>query len=98
VYIFHHFAKKDIFMKEDNSHGKIIIVAINLIILIVYTIYLRVSERNELDILTEAIFIGFHIIVCGIISIFAYRKEFLLSDLVILLIGFSSCWVVFTHY
>jgi hypothetical protein len=46
-------------------------------------------------VIAEAFFIAIQIIICLITAIFVYRKEFLLSALVILLIGFSTCWAVF---
>jgi hypothetical protein len=82
---------------NSNPNTKMIIVGINLLVLIAYTIYLRVFNNEELIILVEAIFITFQVAFCLIMAIFVYRKELLLSALVVLLIGFSSCWVVFTH-
>lgn len=82
---------------NSNPNTKMIIVGINLLVLIAYTIYLRVFNNEELIILVEAIFIAFQVAFCLIMAIFVYRKELLLSALVVLLIGFSSCWVVFTH-
>lgn len=82
-------------MQEDTSNTKIIIVAINLAILIAYTIFFRTSSTDSLTIILEAIAIGIHVITCLLLAIVVYRKEFLLSALVVLLIGFSSCWMVF---
>ena len=41
-------------------------------------------------------FIAGQIIICLLTAIFVYRKEFLLSALVVLLIGFSTCLAVFS--
>ena len=83
-------------MEKKRSPEKIIIVAINLAILVAYTIYFKTSSKDSLTIILEAIAIGIHVITCILLAIVVYRKELLLSALVILLIGFSSCWVVFS--
>ena len=83
-------------MEKSRSAEKIIIVAINLAILTAYTVYFKTSSTDSLTILLEAIAIGIHFITCLLLAIVVYRKEFLLSALVILLIGFSSCWIVFS--
>ncbi|MEO6632451.1 MAG: hypothetical protein ABIN13_12030 [Mucilaginibacter sp.] len=83
-------------MEENTPNTKIIVVAINLVILAGYTVYFRTSSQDSLNIIVEAFAIGFHVIGCLLIAIFIYRKEFLLSALVVLLIGFSSCWMVFS--
>jgi len=83
-------------MEKSGSPEKIIIVAINLAILVAYTIYFKRSSKDSLIIISQAIAIGFHVIACLLLAIVVYRKEFLLSALVILLIGFSSCWIVFS--
>ena len=76
---------------------KMIIVGINLLVLVAYTIYFRTAAYQELIILGEAVFIGLQVVLCLILAIFVYRKEFLLSAGLVLLIGFSSCWVVFAN-
>jgi len=83
-------------MEENTPNTKITIVAINLAILIAYTIYFRTSSTDSLTIILEAVAIGIHVITCLLLAIVVYRKEFLLSALVVLLIGFSSCWMVFS--
>ena len=83
-------------MEKSGSPEKIIIVAINLAILVAYTIYFKTSSKDSLTIIPEAFAIGFHVIACILLAIVVYRKELLLSALVILLIGFSSCWMVFS--
>jgi hypothetical protein len=82
-------------MAKKGSPEKIIIVAINLALLVAYTIYFKTSSKDSLNIILEAVAIGLHVITCLLLAIVVYRKEFLLSALVILLIGFSSCWMVF---
>jgi len=81
--------------KQKPEHGKkITIIGINLAVLAAYTIYFGVNNDSEM-VIAEAFFIAIQIIICLITAIFVYRKEFLLSALVILLIGFSTCWAVF---
>jgi hypothetical protein len=82
--------------EKKDSNSKMIVVGINLLILIAYTIYFRWLAYEELIILAEAVFIFVHVVLCLILAIFVLRKEFLFSALVVLLIGFSSCWVVFS--
>jgi len=65
--------------------------------MIAYTLYTRYEEPGELNILVNAFFIAVHIVVCLILAIFIFRKELILSALLILLVGFSTCWLVFSH-
>ena len=81
--------------QQPKQDQKLIIIGINLVVLAAYTIYFGVN-KEELIIIGEAFFIAIQIIICLIAAIFVYRKEFLLSALVILLIGFSTCWAVFS--
>ncbi|SEN80707.1 hypothetical protein SAMN05192574_104208 [Mucilaginibacter gossypiicola] len=83
-------------LKKAPGNNKMIVVGINLLVLVAYTIYFRWIVNEELIILAEAVFIFLHVLLCLIVAIFALRKEFLFSALVVLLIGFSSCWVVFS--
>ena len=80
--------------ENSTSKNKIIIVGINLMLLAAYTIYFKLNPE-ELIIIGEAFFIAAHVVMCLILAIFICRKEFLLSALLVLLIGFSTCWVVF---
>jgi hypothetical protein len=82
--------------KKAPGSNKMIVVGVNLAILVAYTIYFRWVVNEELIILAEAVVIFLHVLLCLILAIFALRKEFLFSALVVLLIGFSSCWVVFS--
>ncbi|WP_439697360.1 hypothetical protein ACFGVS_02855 [Mucilaginibacter sp. AW1-7] len=81
--------------QKPQQRPKIIIIGINLAVLAAYTIYFGVN-KEELIIIGEAFFIAVQIIICLIAAIFVYRKEFLLSALVVLLIGFSTCLAVFS--
>ncbi|SDD92371.1 hypothetical protein SAMN05216464_10353 [Mucilaginibacter pineti] len=86
-------------MKEDEKDKtpQMIIAGTNLLVLIAYTIYFH-TQKDELIIIGEAFLIVIQIIICLVTAIFVYRKEFLLSAALVLLIGFSTCWVVFTQY
>jgi hypothetical protein len=83
--------------KAKQGNSKMIVVGINLLILVAYTIYFRWIAYEELIILAEAISIFIHVLLCLVLAIFVLRKEFLFSALIVLLIGFSSCWIVFTN-
>jgi hypothetical protein len=77
---------------------QMLVIGINLLVLIVYTLYLKVEYKmDEFAIITEAFCIAVQIILCLIMAIAIYHKEFLLSALVVLLIGFSTCWAVFLN-
>ena len=82
--------------KKSPGSNKMMVVGINLARLAAYTIYFRWGVNEEFIIIAEAFVIFLHILLCLILAIFAWRKEFLFSALVVLLIGFSSCWVVFS--
>jgi hypothetical protein len=73
-----------------------LIVAINVIIMIAYTLYIRLTDRGG----DGAIVLGFlmlmHITLCIIISSFKFSKGFILSALAVLLIGFSTCYLAYS--
>lgn len=81
--------------KDTTSNKSMLIVGINLAILAAYTIFLRIN-KEELIVLGEALLIAAQIIICLITAIFVQRKAFLLSALLVLLIGFSTCFAVFS--
>ena len=82
--------------QKPEQDQKIIIIGINLAVLAAYTIYNSFHRDHDgYIVIGEAFLIAIQIIICLITAIFVCRKEFLLSALVVLLIGFSSCWVVF---
>lgn len=72
-------------------------IVINLLILAVYTIFLRVSYgsnyNKEYAFLLDAFLIGCHVVLCLIIAIFTRPREFLLSAGLVLLIGFATCTI-----
>ena len=80
---------------EPAPNKSMLIAGINLGVLAAYTIFLRINNQ-ELIILGEAFLIAIQIVICLITAIFVYRKAFLLSALLVLLIGLSTCFAVFT--
>jgi hypothetical protein len=81
------------------------IAGINLLVLLVYSLFIRIassgSGHNEEDlgiIIFSAMFVGLHVLVCFVISLrnFAWNnrklgRAWLLSAGIVLLVGFSVC-------
>jgi len=81
--------------KENKKKDRTVLIAgINITILIGYTVWIRAIEGNN-NALALGLLIIFHIILCIIISPFIYSKGFLLSALLVLLVGFSTCYLVY---
>jgi len=74
-------------VKPANNNMKI--VGINLGILVVYTVFSRFT--GEGGIIIDAFFIFFHVIICIILAIAARKWSWLLSGVLVLVIGFSTC-------
>ena len=79
------------------------IAGINLIILVVYTILVRLANPGSGGMLSvliiSAVIISMHVLVLLGYAIFNYRdkekqlgKAYLLTSGLILLVGFSTCW------
>jgi hypothetical protein len=79
--------------KNNNIKTHDVIIGINMLILIIYTIALRVNH-NEYDFIGDAMLIAMHVVLCLIISIFTNTKAFLLSAGLVLVIGFATCLVL----
>ena len=79
--------------KKDRT---MLIVAINVIIMIAYTLYIRMTDRGGDGIIVLALLLLVHITLCMIISPFKFSKGFVLSALAVLLIGFSTCYLAYT--
>lgn len=82
--------------RDSKSSGlNIHIVAINLIILLCYTTALKFYNANEFDFITDALLIFFQFMICLLSAgMFGkFKKEFILSSVLVLLIGFSSCYL-----
>jgi hypothetical protein len=79
------------------------IVGINLLVMVFYTIASRLTVINAHgeDALGGAfllaVFIGIHVFVCLFTSVASkYTRYWLLSSLLVLLVGFSSCLAAFS--
>jgi len=80
------------------------IVGINLLVMVGYTIIARLTVINAHgeDILGGAILlallIGVHVLACLLTAAASLKstRYWLLSSLLVLLVGFSSCWAVFS--
>jgi hypothetical protein len=81
--------------KKPITKPSIVIVGINIAVLIAYTIYFRFIERGQYNIIGVAFLVGIQVALCLILAIFIYHKEFLLSAALVLVIGFSTCWLAF---
>lgn len=71
------------------------IVAINLALMIIYTIICK-STGDNYSIVGVAFFIVIQVVICLITAIFFKPRAFLLSALAVLLIGFSTCWIAYS--
>jgi len=71
----------------------VLIIGINMIVFLAYTLWVRSGRDNEFGFIAEAFFMAIHIILCMVAAIIGYRKQFLISALVILLVGFSTCYI-----
>jgi hypothetical protein len=79
------------------------IVGINLIILVLYTVFINVtstgtSERDLEIMVFTMLFVGAHVAVNVLVALVMFFKKdvdakyFLLSALVVGVVGFSACW------
>lgn len=90
--------------EQSEQKSPMNIIGNNLVVLIGYTIIARLTalgSRGE-DTLGSAfllaLLISVHVIVCLSLSAInrKYTRYWLLSSLLVLLIGFSSCWIAFS--
>jgi hypothetical protein len=72
-----------------------LIAGINVAVLVAYIIYFRFVDHGQYNIIGVAFLIAIQVALCLILAIFTYHKEFLLSAALVLLIGFSTCWLAF---
>lgn len=88
----------------DKPKPEMKIAGINLVILIGYTVATRLTAfgKHGEDILGNALLLAIIIVVHVLVCIFigaasiTQTKPWLLSALLVLLIGFSSCWLAFS--
>jgi predicted neutral ceramidase superfamily lipid hydrolase len=96
--------KPDNKVENKATSKSMIIVAVNVVILFIYTILLRTSSNNSDYIIAIAFLIALHFIISILIGIVclifkplgAFAKGFLLSSLVVILVGFSTCYLSFS--
>lgn len=78
--------EKDLIPKQDYSYK---IVGINLAILAAYTIIAAIPRDG---IFLDIFFIFFHVVLCLILTLTGPKRlQWLLSGLLVLIIGFSTC-------
>ncbi len=93
----------------NKGRAKMWIVVINIIVMIIYTLLIRFLNndaypRNNLSIgLFIATILAAHIFTCIIVAVILFfcsykdqAKYWLLSSLLLLLVGFSTCYAMFT--
>jgi hypothetical protein len=83
-------------MISKEKQPGILIIGTNMIIFMAYTLWVRSGRDNEFGFIAEAFFMAIHIVLCMVAAIIGYRRQFLISALVILLIGFSTCYISVT--
>jgi hypothetical protein len=84
--------------ENQKKDGSMLIVAINVIIMIAYTLYIRMTDSSGNGIIALGFLLFMHITLCIIISPFKFSKGFLLSALAVLLIGFSTCYLAYSFH
>jgi hypothetical protein len=74
-----------------------LIVLINMVVLIAYTLFIRISSHDAYAIIPLAFIIFWHCVICLILGLSweKFRRAFLLSSLAVILIGFSTCVIAF---
>lgn len=73
------------------------VVAVNLGLLIGYTIYIRVTSPDGESVIGLAFIIAIHFILCLFLAFIPkYSKGFLLSALAVVLVGFSTCCLAYS--
>ncbi len=75
----------------------------NLLLMVLYTVLYRINGSGEMVLIFVAGILMLHITIClvvsGILFLISYKdqaKYWLLSSLLLLLVGFSTCYAVFT--
>ena len=88
--------------KKPAISKSMVVVAVNVIIFIIYTIYSRASGANNEGGIVLGLFVILQVIVniiAGVASLIAnskpYTSGFFLSAVLILLIGVSTCFTIF---
>ena len=75
------------------QNNEMIIVGINLLILISYTIYFRLRSKDLEALIIDAFAIALHVVICLIVAAAVKRgRIWALSAGLILVIGFATCF------
>jgi hypothetical protein len=84
-------------MKQENKSPRtnLHIIIVNILILVCYTVFFKLNKTGEFNFIADAVFIFLQFTLCLILAgIFQrFGKEFILSSFLILLIGFSTCYL-----
>jgi len=85
-------------MTDNKSLNKNMpVVAINMAVLIGYTLYIRITSPDGESVIGLAFIIAMHFMLCLFLAIIPkYSKGFLLSALAVVLVGFSTCWLAYS--
>jgi hypothetical protein len=75
---------------KNNPFPEIKILGINLVVLIIYTVLCKMGNGLE-NLILEAFFIGLQVLVCIVAASAKKSGIWLLSALLVLVIGFSTC-------
>jgi hypothetical protein len=82
---------------KQKANKNMTIVAINMALLIAYTLLIRIYGGGGEGVIFLAFIIAMHFALCLLLAIIPnLGKGFLLSALAVLLIGFSTCYVAYT--
>lgn len=84
-------------MSKESAKLKLSIVGLNILITVLYVIAVRIhaTRTNAEEVLMLVFIIPFHVLICLFVAFFYRSQEFILSALVVLLVGFSTCYFAF---
>ncbi len=85
-------------MAEIEMSNNTLAVVINMVLLIAYTLYIRLNDPNADSIFTLVVFIALHFIACFVLALALkdYRKGLFLASALVLLVGFSTCYLAYS--
>jgi len=83
--------------EEKIKDNTMVVVLINMVVLIGYTLFIRINSHNAYAIIPLAFVIFWHFFICFILGLAwkKFRRPLLLSSLAVVLIGFSTCAIAF---
>jgi len=81
--------------RPDDPKGKIPegmkIVGYNMLVLLIYSVVCKIGSRDLGALFMDAFLVGAHVLVCIIVAAGKRSWMWLLSALLVLIIGFSTC-------